>query len=107
MANLPLRRWYARTYIHFLLKLAPTPDIAYLLDADALEAWGRKREYPLEFVERNRDRYLLLSSIIKHITVVAPASAAEAQWRVVEELLKKLPDHRQEFFATAKTLIDA
>ena len=107
IANLPLRRWYARAYIRFLLKLAPRPDVAYLLDADAVEAWARKREYPLEFVGRNRGAYLLLSSMIPCITVIAPGPAAEAQWRVVEELVKKLPDHRREFFTTAKTLIDA
>jgi thymidylate kinase len=107
MANLPLRRWYARAYVRFLLKLAPEPDVAYVLDADAQEAWRRKREYPLEFVERNRAAYLLLSSIAKGITVVAPGAIGEAQWKIVEELVKKLPDRQREFFTSAKTLIDA
>lgn len=107
LANLPLRRWYARAYTRCLLRLAPRPDVSYLLDADAFEAWSRKREYPLEFVERNRAAYLLLISMITGVTVIGPASTADAQWRVVEELVKKLPDHRREFFTTTKTLIDA
>jgi thymidylate kinase len=107
LANLPLSRWWACLYVGFLLRLAPRPDIAYLVDADPVMATKRKPEYPYEFVEKNRAAYLELGRLSGGITVIAPTSIVEAQWRVVEELVKKLPSHKREFFTTAKAFIDS
>jgi thymidylate kinase len=107
LANLPLRRWYARAYVRFLLRLAPEPDVAYLVDADPSVARRRKPEYPLEFMESNRAAYLRLSKMTKGMTLIASLSVVEAQWMVVEELVKKLPNHKREFFTTAKAVIES
>ncbi len=107
LANLPLSRWWVRLYAKSLLKLAPRPDIAYLVDADPATATRRKPEYPYEFVEKNRAAYLQLCELAGGVTVIAPSSIVEAQWRVVEELVKKLPSHKREFFTTAKAFIDS
>jgi thymidylate kinase len=63
LANLPLKRRWARFYIRFLLRLTPKPDLALLLDADPDAACQRKPEYPPEFVERNREAYLRLARL--------------------------------------------
>ncbi len=49
---------FARSYGRFLLKQAPAPDLAFVLDASPAAAFARKPEYPLEFVHRNRRNFL-------------------------------------------------
>jgi thymidylate kinase len=63
LANLPLENKVTRFYIRLILSCIPTPDVALLLDADPESATRRKPEYPIEFVRRNRVRYLELSQI--------------------------------------------
>lgn len=63
LATLPLNRGIARAYARFLLRIAPVPDIAYLLDAIPEAARERKPEYPLEFMHRYRRSYLQLADI--------------------------------------------
>jgi len=71
LANLPLKRRWARFYIRLLLKCTPKPDLALLLDADPDAACERKPEYPPEFVEQNREAYLRLARLAG-MTVVPP-----------------------------------
>ena len=91
LANLPLDRWLARTFIRSLLKLVPKPDIAYLIDADPVAARTRKPEYPLDFLRSNRDAYLALSRLTGAITVIEPLPIEVAEVRVKEAFLQKLP----------------
>jgi thymidylate kinase len=63
LATLPLNLGIARAYARFLLKIVPTPDIAYLLDAIPEAARERKPEYPLNFMHRYRRNYLRLRDI--------------------------------------------
>ncbi|MGH9528713.1 MAG: dTMP kinase [Terriglobales bacterium] len=63
LATLPLHRAVARAYARLLLRIAPTPDIAYLLDAIPEAARERKPEYPLDFMHRYRRSYLQLRDI--------------------------------------------
>ena len=107
LANLPLDRAFIAFYARFLLKLVPRPDIAYLIDADPAIARQRKPEYPYEFLERNRASYLTMNKIAKEMTIIAPSSIIESQWKVVEEFVKKLPIHKREFFSTAKAFIES
>ena len=107
LANLPLNRTFIVSYVRFLLKLVPRPDIAYLIDADPAIARQRKPEYPYEFLERNRASYLTLNKIAEEMTIIAPSSITESQWKVVEEFVKKLPIHKREFFSTAKAFIES
>lgn len=107
LANLPLRHAFISSYVRFLLKLVPQPDVAYLLDANPAIARQRKPEYPYEFLQRNRMSYLCLKEFATGITIIEPSSVGEAQWKVVEELIKKLPGHKREFFSTAKKFIES
>jgi thymidylate kinase len=83
LANLPLKRWVTRAYIRLLLGLIPSPDVAYLIDADPVAARQRKPEYPLEFLRSNREAYIMMSRLAGGITVIEalPAAATELQVR--------------------------
>jgi thymidylate kinase len=107
LANLPLKQAFISSYVRFLLKLVPQPDVAYLLDADPAIARRRKPEYPYEFVQRNRMSYLSLTDFARGIIIIEPTSVGEAQWKVVGELTKKLPGRNSEFFCIAKKFMDS
>ena len=96
LANLPLRSSLSRVIIRFLLKLAPMPDVSYVIDADPVAALARKPEYPLEFLRRNREAYLTLSSLSGAITVVDPLPVEEAEKRIRESFLRTVfvPEQR-------------
>ena len=101
LANLPLNRWLARAFVQFLLKLAPKPDIAYLIDADPVAARARKPEYPLEFLRRNRGAYLTLSHFTPEITVIEPLPVADMEMKVRQAFLQKLSGPQERFSRVA------
>jgi len=76
LANLPVRSWAVRLYVRLLLLIVPKPNLAILLDADPEAAVSRKPEYPLEFVRRNREAYLIIAKIAR-ISVIPPWSVTE------------------------------
>jgi thymidylate kinase len=89
LANLPLGSRLARIYMGCISKVAPRPDIAFLLDADPAAARLRKPEYPLEFLEQNRDTYLRLARTVG--LIVIPASGqAEVTQRLLEQISAKV-----------------
>ena len=51
LANLPLTNFMTRILLRMVNAwLVPQPDVAYLLDADPVEACQRKPEYPITFL---------------------------------------------------------
>ncbi len=86
LANLPLKYLLSRAYIHLVLKFSPTPDLAFLLDADPSLAVERKPEYPLDFVHANQLAYIALGKLVPALKVVSPGSVS----RVHENLLRQL-----------------
>jgi len=60
LAALPMKTSWARAFARVLLRIAPKPDISYVLDAVPEEARARKPEYPLEFMRKYRSSYLVL-----------------------------------------------
>jgi thymidylate kinase len=95
LANLPLNRWLARRFAWAVLRLAPEPDIAFLIDADPPAARARKPEYPLEFLLKNREAYLTLARITGQV-VIEPQEIGPAQIRVRDEFRKLFPIRRVE-----------
>lgn len=87
LANLPLERRLIRLYVRFLLRLAPRPDIAVLVDADPEAACTRKPEYPLEFVRRNREAYLRLAKIAG--MTILPAGSIEEAVAAIRSLVSR------------------
>jgi thymidylate kinase len=91
LANLNLHRPLLRTYVAQLLKIVPTLDRSYLLDADPLQARKRKPEYPIEFVYQNRAAYLQMQQLTGRMTVIEPSTVEEvgqAIWRHTLEVLR-------------------
>lgn len=97
LANLPLKRWWTRAYIRFLLRLVPAPDVAYIIDADPVTARSRKPEYPLDFLHRNREAYLAMSRFADTIIVIEPLSVAAMEMKVREAFLRKPFERPQHF----------
>ena len=83
LANLNLANPATRLYVRGLIKLAPRPDISFVLDADPEHAFARKPEYPLDFLHSNRNSYLKLSQVLGGMTVIPPMPIDEAKAEVV------------------------
>jgi thymidylate kinase len=90
LANLPLRSFFTRTFIRLMVAVGPSPQIAYLLDADPDRARERKPEYPLEFLWKNRANYLRIAKLAK-MTVVEPGSVDEVSGRILQQFSKLVP----------------
>lgn len=97
LANLPLDRWSLRFFIHSVLKLAPRPDLALILDADPVAAWARKPEYPLEFIHKNREAYLELARLAGTIEIIDSLPIQDAQAKIREKFLRELPPQEEKF----------
>ena len=97
LANLPLKGSLTRAFISLLLKLVPKPDIAYVIDADPVAALARKPEYPLDFLQRNRDAYLTLARLTGAITVIEPQSVEAMATKIRGIFLQKLSGPRPEY----------
>jgi hypothetical protein len=72
------------------MNLVPRPDISYLLDADPIQARARKPEYPLEFLQVNRQSYLVLSDLVGGMTIIAPMQVEEVERAVLNYALEEL-----------------
>jgi thymidylate kinase len=101
LANLPLERPIERVFIRLLLRFAPAPDVAYIIDADPVAARARKPEYPVEFLRKNQESYLALSRLVPGFTVIEPLSIEEAQSTIKEAFLRKLPAPERAFVGLA------
>lgn len=89
LANLSLRNPITRLYVRLLLRLAPQPDIGYLLDADPVQARARKPEYPLDFLHSSRASYLALSELAG-MTIIAPQPVQDVAQQILQQVMKKL-----------------
>ncbi|HVH86223.1 MAG TPA: hypothetical protein VM912_05830 [Terriglobales bacterium] len=83
LANLPLVRPATQSFVRFVEKLSPRPDIAYLLDADPEAAHKRKPEYPVDFMHKCRVAYYRLAALLGTMTIIPPLPLAEAKLAVV------------------------
>jgi hypothetical protein len=69
--------------VRLVEKLAPVPDVAYLLDADPEAAHKRKPEYPVDFMHKCRAAYYRLAALLGTMTIIPPLPLAEAKLAVV------------------------
>ncbi len=90
LANLPLGNKLTRAFIRFIQWLVPTPDVAYILDADVEAARARKPEYPVDFMHKCRRWYYQLAQILGTMTIIPPLPLEEAKHAVVEAFEGKL-----------------
>jgi thymidylate kinase len=97
LANLPLHHQFTRSFVNFVLTFAPRPDVACIIDADPVAAYARKPEYPLEFVQRNRESYIALSRLMPRIAVIAPLPVEDMAAEVREKVLQEFASPADEF----------
>ena len=98
IANLYSRSIAARSYTRLLLKLAPAPDLAFIVDAAPAEAFARKPEYPLDFVYRNRRSFLKLREIHPSLIVIPPGGPEE-----VAQIIRVHVERSQRLVARSRT----
>jgi thymidylate kinase len=87
LANLELKNRSMRTYARAIARFVPKPDVSFLLDADPVAALARKPEYPLEFLQFNRNSYFALNKLIGCMTIIPP--------RPMHEVEKEILDHAE------------
>jgi thymidylate kinase len=90
LANLSLQNPIARAYVRLLLMLVPQPGICFLLDADPVQAYTRKPEYPLDFLHSSRASYLALAELVGGMTIIAPQPVEEVERQVLRHVLTNL-----------------
>jgi thymidylate kinase len=90
LANLNLRNPLVRAYTRLILKLVPSLDVSYLLDADPVEARVRKPEYPIEFIHINRQSYKDLSQLVAGMICIPPMEVEDVHRLVLVHALKML-----------------
>ena len=90
LANLSLQNRIARSYVRLLLMLVPQPNICFLLDADPVQAYARKPEYPLDFLHSSRASYLALAQLVDGMTIIAPQPVEEVARQVLRQVLTNL-----------------
>ena len=82
LAALPMQSRWARIFARLLLRIAPTPDLSYVLDADPEVARARKPEYPLEFMRQYRSSYLELRRLA-NLQLISPGSVDDVHEAIV------------------------
>jgi thymidylate kinase len=83
LAALPMRSGWARAFSRLLLRIAPKPDLSYVLDADPDVARARKPEYPIEFMHKYRSSYLELQTMAG-LELIQPGDVAEVHQAIVD-----------------------
>lgn len=95
LANLPLTNFMTRIFVRVADAFVPRPDIAYLLDADPVEACQRKPEYPISFLYLSRRSYHRLARMLGHMTVIPPLELADALREVESAFAIVVADEQQ------------
>jgi|SRR5580658_3465175 thymidylate kinase len=86
IANIYSPSFAARSYARMLLQRAPTPDLAFVLDASPDAAFARKPEYPLEFMHQNRRTFLLLRELVPQLIVISDAAAEDVRNEILSHV---------------------
>ncbi len=89
LAALPMRNPLVRAYARLLLRVAPKPDLAYLLDAVPEVARARKPEYPLDFMHKYRNSYLELRKMAG-MELIPAADPDTVQLAIVDRFTKSI-----------------
>ena len=86
IANLYSQSAAGRIYARILLKQVPTPDLAFIVDASPALAFARKPEYPLDFVQRNRQTFLNLRELVPQLIVISEGTPEDVKNDILSHL---------------------
>jgi thymidylate kinase len=95
LAALPMQSRWARRLASILLRVAPKPDLSYVLDADPEVARARKPEYPLEFMRKYRSSYLELRRLA-NLKLISPGSVDDVHQSIVDTFRNCMLERRQD-----------
>jgi thymidylate kinase len=84
LANLNLANRLTRAFARRVCRLAPQPDLAFLLDADPAAAYARKPEYPVDFMKKCRQSYFDLAELMGNMHVIPPLDLPQAKLAVLK-----------------------
>jgi thymidylate kinase len=102
IANLYSQSFAARGYAKILLNRAPAPDLAFILDASPAAAFARKPEYPLEFMHKNRQNFLLLRELVPQLIIISEGRAEDVRDEICNHIRRSrlvaatLPEEKTE-----------
>lgn len=82
IANIDSQSFAARTYGKILLKQTPVPDLAFVIDASPATAFARKPEFPLDFMQKNRQSFLRLKEIAPELLIIHEGSPEEVRCEI-------------------------
>ncbi|MDP9161596.1 MAG: thymidylate kinase, partial [Acidobacteriota bacterium] len=95
LATLPVQSAWASAYVRMILKIAPEPDVAYVLDAMPEAARARKPEYPVDFLYKYRRSYLQLCDMAG-LALIDPMPRDDVHEAIKSKLAKYGVFHQQE-----------
>jgi len=102
IANIYSQSFAARGYARILLKGAPAPDLAFILDASPTAAFARKPEYPLEFMHKNRQNFLLLKELAPQLIIISDGRPEDVRGEIYSHISRSrlvagaLPEEKTE-----------
>lgn len=96
LANLPLQNRFSAAYAKLLARIAPRPDLVFLLDTVPELARARKPEYPVAFLCQSRRSYFRLAQLLGGVTVVPPGGLEEARRTILASFMRVLGRHPRE-----------
>jgi thymidylate kinase len=88
IANIDSQSLAARAYGKIVLRRAPIPDLAFVIDASPAAAFARKPEYPLEFMHKNRENFLRLRGLAPELIIIAEGTAESVESEIHFHLLR-------------------
>ncbi len=91
LANLWPQTALTGLFVRTIAAVVPSPELAFLLDAEPEAAAARKPEYPVEFMARCREAYLRLAPMV-NLQVVPPLPLEEAMRRVETVVVNSISD---------------
>lgn len=100
LAVLPMSSHLVRRYVQLLLKIAPRPDLSYLLDAVPEIALRRKPEYPLAFMHQYRLSYLQMCDFAD-LRLIDPGDIEDVHLAILERLKRHITSHSEPQVGTA------
>jgi thymidylate kinase len=96
LANLPLRNRFSAAYAKLLVRVAPRPDLVFLLDTVPEIARARKPEYAVDFMCQSRRSYFRLAQLLGDMTIIPPLTLEETRRTILASFLRVLGQHPRE-----------
>lgn len=96
LANLPLQNRFSAAYARLLARIAPRPDLIFLLDTVPELARARKPEYSVNFLCHSRRSYFRLAQLLGDMTIIPPLALEDARRAILASFMRVLGRRQRE-----------